>query len=50
MPNTQGIRSNDWKGYRVSVDQIENLTGYDFFSTVPVAIQNVIEATVDTQP
>ena len=49
MPNTQGIRNNTWQQYRVSVDQVEALTGYDFFSNVPVAIQNVIEATVDNQ-
>jgi endonuclease G len=49
MPNTQGIRFNDWHSYRVSVDQVEALTGYDFFSNVPVSIQSVIEATVDNQ-
>jgi len=49
MPNTQGIRANDWRTYRVSVDQVEALTGYDFFSNVPVSIQSVIEATVDNQ-
>jgi endonuclease G, mitochondrial len=49
MPNTQGIRTNDWKSYRVSVDQVEALTGYDFFSSVPISIQSVIEARVDNQ-
>jgi endonuclease G, mitochondrial len=49
MPNQQGIRANDWKSYRVSVDQVEALTGYDFFSNVPVDIQSVIEASVDNQ-
>jgi endonuclease G len=49
MPNTQGIRNNDWRSYRVSVDQVEQLTGLDFFSNVPVGIQNVIEARVDNQ-
>src|SRR5205085_4566156 len=50
MPNTQGIRNNDWKTYRVSVDQVEALTGYDFFSNVPVNIQVTIESQVDNQP
>ncbi|HMF58118.1 MAG TPA: DNA/RNA non-specific endonuclease [Pyrinomonadaceae bacterium] len=50
MPNQQGIRNDDWHNYRVSVDQVEQLTGYDFFSNVPVAIQSVIEAQVDNQP
>ncbi|MBV8860088.1 MAG: DNA/RNA non-specific endonuclease [Acidobacteria bacterium] len=49
MPNTQGIRTADWKTYRVSVDQVEALTGYDFFSNVPTTIQNVIESVVDNQ-
>jgi endonuclease G len=33
--------------FRVSVDQVEGMTGYDFFSNVPASIQNVIEARVD---
>jgi endonuclease G len=49
MPNTQGIRTADWKTYRVSVDQVESITGYDFFSIVPSAIQTVIESRVDNQ-
>ena len=49
MPNTQGIRTNNWKNYRVSVDQVEALTGNDFFSSVPISTQNVIEARVDNQ-
>jgi endonuclease G len=49
LPNTQGIRANDWKTYRVSVDQVESLTGYDFFSNVPANIQSIIEARVDNQ-
>ncbi|MBV9211913.1 MAG: DNA/RNA non-specific endonuclease [Acidobacteria bacterium] len=50
MPNQQGIRANDWHGYRVSVDQVESLTGYDFFSNLPASIQSVIEARVDNIP
>jgi endonuclease G len=49
MPNTQGIRTVDWKTYRVSVDQVEALTGFDFFSNVPVGTQAVIESVVDNQ-
>ena len=48
MPNQNGI-STDWRSFRVSVDYIESLTGYDFFSNVPDSIENVIEATVDNQ-
>lgn len=49
MPNSQGIRNNDWRSYRVTVDSIEGNTGYNFLSNVPTATQNVIEARVDNQ-
>jgi endonuclease G len=47
MPNAQGIRTNNWQEYRVSVDELEQLTGYDFFSNVPAAVQSSIESVVD---
>lgn len=47
IPNTSGIRANDWRTYRTSVDQIESWTGYNFFSNVSPTIQSVIEAKVD---
>jgi DNA/RNA endonuclease G (NUC1) len=46
MPNAQGINA-DWHNFIVSVDEVEALTGYDFFSNVPVEIQAVIEANAD---
>lgn len=48
MPNdnTVGI-GTDWKSYRVSVDALETIMGYDFLSNVPAAVQQVIEAQVD---
>jgi endonuclease G, mitochondrial len=48
IPNSGSIGS-DWRAYRVSVDQVEAITGFDFFSNVPAGIQNVIEAQVDNQ-
>ncbi len=48
MPNTQGIRSDQWQKYLATVDQVEALTGYDLFSNVPVAVQNVIESRLDS--
>lgn len=48
MPNVQGIRANDWRQYRTTVNAIEAATGYNFLSNVPTAIQDVIEANVDT--
>lgn len=44
MPNaTSGVNS-DWNTYRVSVDQIEALTGYDFLSALPDGIEQIVEA------
>lgn len=48
MPNSGTINS-DWRTYRVSVDQVEALTGFDFFSNVSDSAENFIEAVVDTQ-
>ena len=48
MPNVQGIRTDNWQKYLATVDQVESLTGYDFYSNVPVGIQNVIESKLDT--
>lgn len=52
MPNVQGIRTNpnnpnDWQNYLVSIDQVEALTGYDFFSNLPDAVENSIEAGIN---
>lgn len=49
MPNSQSVNSHPWEYYRLSVDELEVMTGYDFLSSVPVAIQTVIEAKVDNQ-
>lgn len=38
---------NDLKEYAVSVDSVEMLTGFDFFSIMPNKIETVIESTVD---
>jgi DNA/RNA endonuclease G (NUC1) len=47
MPNTQGIRTNDWHAYLTTVDAVESLTGFDLFSNVPQTIQNCIQAGVN---
>ena len=44
MPNQQGIRGNDWHSYITTVDAVEQLTGYDFFSNVDPAVQACIES------
>ena len=50
MPNDQTASSHPWGYYRVSVDTIESLIGYDFLSSVPTSIQSIIEANVDNGP
>jgi endonuclease G, mitochondrial len=47
MPNEQGIKDVPWQNYRVSVDAIEAITGYDLLSTVPKRTQNALEKRVD---
>ena len=47
MPNNDNIRPDDWQKYLATVDQVEALTGYDFYSNVPVNIQNIIESRLD---
>jgi DNA/RNA endonuclease G (NUC1) len=43
MPNIQGIRSNPWETYLKKVDEVETLTGYDFFSNLSPGIQSCVE-------
>jgi endonuclease G len=47
VPNRNDV-SSDWRTYRVSVDQVEALTGFDFFSNVEDSIEAAIESGVDT--
>lgn len=47
MPNTRGIARHDWRRYRISVDAVENLSGYDFHRRLPVALQETLEERVD---
>ncbi|KAM3115155.1 DNA/RNA non-specific endonuclease [Phormidesmis sp. 146-33] len=47
MPNQQGIREDDWRKFRVSVDLTEDRTGYNFLTNVSDAIQVQIEEKVD---
>jgi endonuclease G len=47
MPNVKGIRANDWKMYRTSVDEIEQLTGYDFLKNITKSAQDSLEMKID---
>jgi endonuclease G len=50
IPNTQTVNTQLWGTYRISVDSLEILTGYNFLSAVADSIQNVIEANADNGP
>lgn len=43
MPNKQG-RNGKWQDFCATVDDVQKLTGYDFFSNVPPDIQKQIES------
>lgn len=48
MPNSGSINS-DWRTYRRSVDEVEALTGFNFFANIDDSAENLIEALVDNQ-
>ncbi len=50
VPNTQSVSPTNWGQYRVSVDFLESLLGYNFLSDVPTSVQSVIESVVDNGP
>ncbi|MFA6086810.1 DNA/RNA non-specific endonuclease [Mucilaginibacter sp.] len=47
--NTPNVNttSEDWKGYRVTVRDIEKATGYNLFSNLPQTVQDAIETKKD---
>ncbi|WP_373542607.1 DNA/RNA non-specific endonuclease [Chamaesiphon sp.] len=47
IPNKQGIKFEPWQQYRTSVQEVEKLTGYNFFTSVPPDIRQVITAKID---
>lgn len=50
MPNNQEVNQTFWGDYRVSVDFLEIVTGFDFLSKVPVGIQDALEEKTDNGP
>ncbi len=46
VPNTNGTNP-DWTQYLTTVDVVEALTGYDFFSNLPEPIQRCVEAGIN---
>lgn len=49
IPNKQS-NTGGWEDYRLNVDELEVLTGYDFFSNVAIEVQKVLERSKDDGP
>lgn len=49
MPNNASV-GEDWRGFRCSVQDVEKLTGYKFFDTVPADIIEPLKEEVDQEP
>lgn len=49
MPNDMSV-GEEWAGFRVSVKEVEKLTGYKFFSNVPAAIIDPLKEEIDEEP
>ncbi|MBB4638339.1 DNA/RNA non-specific endonuclease [Longimicrobium terrae] len=47
MPNNTTVNNQPWQYYKVTVDQIEAITGYDLLAALPDAIESVVEARID---
>lgn len=43
MPNSQSVADKQWQDFRISVDELERRTGYDFFSMLSEDVQNILE-------
>jgi len=48
MPNDPTVQSG-WRNYRATVDELETITGYDFFSTLSATKQTCLQAKRDDQ-
>ncbi|NET61105.1 MAG: DNA/RNA non-specific endonuclease [Symploca sp. SIO2E6] len=46
IPNNESVKHTDWQDYLTTVDEIEALTGYDFFEELPDEIETVLESRV----
>ena len=49
VPNQPPISSQAWRDFRTTVNSVEFLTGYDFFSKIPKNTQEIIERRRDFQ-
>ena len=46
MPNSDKVKRTDWQDYLVSVDQVEDVTGYDFFAYLNDDVESEIESKI----
>ena len=46
MPNSEKVKRTDWQDYLVSVDKVEDVTGYDFFAYLNDDVEELIESKV----
>ncbi len=46
MPNSEKVKKTDWTDYLVTVDKVESITGYDFFSYLIDDVEEKIESKV----
>jgi endonuclease G, mitochondrial len=49
MPNDRSVPQDNWWQYRVSVKDVEEITGFTFFDKVPADIINPLKEEVDTE-
>lgn len=50
VPNKESVDGTKWGEYRLNIDDLETLTGYDFLSNVPSSIQKTLESRKDDGP
>src|SRR5919106_205974 len=49
MPNDRSVPQDNWWRYRVSVKEVEEMTGYTFFDQVPAHIITPLREEVDAE-
>ncbi len=49
MPNINGISDKGWRDYKTTVRQLEQKTGYNFFSNQPQNLQDALETKADNR-
>ena len=50
MPNDTSAPGNRWYTFKLSVDDVEKHSGYDFLSALPDGLERQVEATISPAP